>query len=121
MGSRLVSQALRTDFITDPQGRKVRRKHAAKNKHKTPTGEYVQITFWADIEDASKEHMQTSFQQRRMQILGDCHQMKTDVDSYNENYNPGEQLEFSYNFEVDLEELSQPSEYEGIGSADESI
>ena len=58
---------------------------------------------WADITDASREHMQLSFQQLRMQILAECQQMKTDVDSYNENYNSGEELEFSYNFEVDLE------------------
>ena len=58
---------------------------------------------WADITDASREHMQLSFQQNRMRILAECQQMKTDVDSYNENYNPGEKLEFSYNFEVDIE------------------
>jgi hypothetical protein len=33
--------------------------------------------------------MEIAFQQRRQQILGDCRQLKTDVDSYNDNYNSG--------------------------------
>ena len=109
-----VSRALRSEYMTDPQGRKIRKKHAAKFTHRLKSGKIVQQTLWADIEEASADHMQLSFQQRRMQILGDCHQMKNDVDSYNENYNNGTQLQFSYNFEEDLLELSMPEHYDEI-------
>jgi hypothetical protein len=52
-----------------------------------------------------------AFQQRRRLVLSDCNQLKTDVDSYNENWNTGEQLLLSYDFTEDLEELSLPGEY----------
>ncbi len=31
--------------------------------------------------------METAFQQRRQSIVGDCKQLKNDLDSYNENFN----------------------------------
>jgi len=37
--------------------------------------------------------MEIAFQQRRQQILGECRQLKTDVDNYKDNYNSGEQLQ----------------------------
>jgi len=59
-----LSRAMREEYIVDPQGRKVRAKHAARIK---------QAVFWDDIRTASREHMQIAFQQRRQQIVGDCH------------------------------------------------
>lgn len=52
----------------------------------------------------SREHMGIAFQQRRQQILGDCRQLKTDVDSYNENYNSAEPLQMVFDFTDDLAE-----------------
>jgi hypothetical protein len=54
--------------------------------------------------------MELAFQQRRWQIVGDCKQLRTDVDSYNENYNPGPVLQTSFNFTNDLEEDSLSSD-----------
>jgi hypothetical protein len=64
----------------------------------------AQIPLWADIRTAGREHMETAFQQRRQQILGDCRQLKRDVDSYNDNYNAGEPLQMIFNFIDDLAE-----------------
>ena len=49
--------------------------------------------------------MQIAFQQRRRQIVGDCRQLKADVDSYNENSHPGQPIQMVFDFRNDLEEL----------------
>jgi hypothetical protein len=76
------AKAMREEYIVDPQGRTVRAKHAARIRQGNR-----QMTLWADIRTASQNHMAIAFQQRRQQILGECHQLKSDVDSYNENAN----------------------------------
>src|SRR5262245_17746049 len=75
-----LARAMREEYITDPQGRRVRSKHAARVKRQGQ-----QITLWADIRNADRRHMEVAFQQRRQQIVGDCAQLKRDVDSYNDN------------------------------------
>lgn len=91
-----LSRAMREEYIVDRQGRKVRAKHAARNK---------QGVFWDDIRTASREHMQVALQQRRRQIVGDCHQLKLDVDSYNENKNDGTPIQMVFDFTIDLIEM----------------
>jgi len=91
---------MREDHITDPQGRIVRAKHVARVNR---NGE--QIPLWADIRTASQQHMEIAFKQRRQQVVGDCRQLKTDLDSYNENHNTGDSIQISFNFTLDLEEL----------------
>ncbi|MGB2769786.1 MAG: hypothetical protein WBC88_08690 [Candidatus Zixiibacteriota bacterium] len=95
----ILSRALREEYITDPQGRRVRSKHAIVEEK---DGE--QTSLWGDIRTANRKHMALSFQQRRRQIFGDCRQLKTDVDSYNGNYNRAEPIQMSFNFSDDLEE-----------------
>jgi hypothetical protein len=95
-----LSRALREEYMTDPQGRLVRVKHAARIKK---GGE--NLTFWDDIRTAPPEHMQIALQQRRQQIVGDCRQLKTDADSYNQNANPGPQIRMVFDFTDDLAEL----------------
>ncbi len=106
-----LGQAAREEYMTDTQGRRVRRLHARRMDVTLPTGELKQETFWDDITTASAEHMQMAFQQRRRIILSDCQQLRTDVDSYNQNWNREEQLVLSYDFSEDLEELAMPTEY----------
>ena len=65
----------------------------------------VQSTLWDDIRTADPSHMRIAFQQRRQQIVGDCKQLKTDVDSYNENGNPDEPIQLELNFTQDIAEL----------------
>jgi hypothetical protein len=91
-----LSRAMRDEYIIDPQGRKVRAKHAARIK---------QAVLWDDIRTANREHMQIAFQQRRQQIVGDCHQLKLDVDSYNDNKNDGKPIQMVFDFTVDLVEI----------------
>jgi len=94
-----LSDAMREDYITDPQGRRVRSKHMARYGEGS-----AQIPLWADIRSATREHMEIAFQQRRFQILGDCRQLKSDVDSYNDNYNSGQALQMVFDFTEDLAE-----------------
>jgi len=100
--ARALSQAARDEYYTDPQGRSVRTKHAAR---------YEQGWLWADIKLAPPDHMRLSLQQRRQSVVGDCKQLKTDLDSYNDNNPHGAQIQMSFDFREDLHELSMPVEY----------
>ncbi len=95
-----LARAMREEYITDPQGRSVRAKHAARREI---NGQ--QQTFWADIRTAPRDHMELAFQQRRHQILGDCRQLKVDADSYNQNENAGEEIQMVFDFTLDLLEM----------------
>jgi hypothetical protein len=74
-----MSHALREEYATDDQGRRYRVNHAVRV---TKTG--VQYTFWAMLGYAPHAHMEKAFAQRREQIVGDCDQLKTDIDVYND-------------------------------------
>ncbi len=95
-----IACAMREDYITDPQGRTVRAKHAARI---LKDGE--QMTLWEDIRTAKPQHMQIAFQQRRQQIVGDCRQLKTDVDSFNETAKPIKPIQLVLDFTDDVAEL----------------
>jgi hypothetical protein len=112
-----LGRAARGEYFTDPSGRRVRRLHARRVGVQLPTGEWAQETFWDDITTASSEHMHKAFQQRRRIILNDCHQLKTDVDSYNENWNQGNPLQMSWDFEDDLVELDLPTDYPALSES----
>jgi hypothetical protein len=49
--------------------------------------------------------MEIAFQQRRQQIVGDCRQLKSDMDSYNQNHNVGKPIQMVFDFTLDLEEI----------------
>jgi len=63
------------------------------------------------MRSAPREHMEVAFQQRRNQIVGDCRQLKRDVDSYNENNHDGTWIQMVFDFRQDLAELEQPTDY----------
>lgn len=94
-----LGRAMREEYITDAQGRRVRAKHAA-----TVRDGNEQLSLWADIRTATPEHMKVAFQQRRRSIVGDCKQLKTDVDSWNENNVHGVNVQLSLDFTYDVEE-----------------
>lgn len=94
--ARQISQAMREEYITDPQGRSVRAKHCRRVE---------QTTLWDDIRTADKNHMEIAFQQRRQHIFGECRQLNTDVDSFNENRSPDNPIQMSFDFTRDLEEM----------------
>jgi hypothetical protein len=95
-----LARAMREEYVTDPQGRRVRVKHVA-----TLEKNGKQAAFWADMRKAPRKHMVVAFQQRRQQIVGDCRQLKSDMDSYNQNYNVGEPIQMVFDFTLDLEEI----------------
>ena len=95
-----LSKAMREEYFTDRQGRLVRAKHVARREQGGK-----QISLWSDIRIATRDHMETAFQQRRQQIVGDCHQLKVDVDSYNENINPSNPIQMVFDFRDDLAEI----------------
>jgi hypothetical protein len=102
--ARELADALREEYTTDPQGRRVRTKHAYVTK---------QGTFWTDDHTGTPAERQMSFAQRRRQILGDCRQLKIDVDSYNDNNPHGAHIQMIFDFTDDLVEMEQPTEYAG--------
>lgn len=99
-----LAQAMREEYFTDRKGRRVRLLHPAKVKRQ---GEM--FTEWDDIRTAPRSHMQMSFQQRRKSIVGDCRQLKTDVDSYNEAHAEAQPLQVSFDFNMDLAEIEAAS------------
>jgi hypothetical protein len=105
-----LARAARDEFFTDPQGRDVRKKHALRLSI-IENGEEKQLSFWVDITTASPTDMHLSLQQRRGYIVGDCKQLKTDLDSFNTNFNRGVPIQLSFNFSEDVEEAVLPTEY----------
>jgi hypothetical protein len=93
-----LADALRSEHAYDPQGRKIRTKHAAMDPAHPEQG-----VLWADIRTASEDHMRRSFEMRRAQIVGDCKQLKLDMDSYNENQMPRVLIQMSFDFTDDLQ------------------
>ena len=88
VGAEQMAQALRAELKTDATGRRYRVNHAVR-----ATKGGVQHTFWGVLGFAGHEHMEKAFGQRREQIIGDCSQLKTDVDVYND-LNKGQRSEF---------------------------
>jgi hypothetical protein len=93
------ASAMREEYFTDPQGRVVRAKHAARiSRGKT------QVTLWGDMRTEDPRFMATAFQNRRRKIVGDCRQLKLDVDSYNENRRPPTTFQLILDFTDDVAE-----------------
>jgi len=105
-----LARAARDEFYVDPQNRHVRKKHALRIQMLEDDGE-KQLSLWVDITTSSREDMQMSFQQRRQYIVGDCRQLRTDLESFNENYNRGAPIQLSFDFTEDLEEAAMATEY----------
>ena len=86
----------------DQKGRSVRRYYAARIRR-----DGSQMTLWADW-DAERPFMEVAVANRRNQILGECRQLKTDIDSYNDRHELSENpMQTSFDFTADLEELQQ--------------
>jgi len=99
-----IAEVWRDEYMNDPQGRRIRVKHAARYSING-----VQTWLWDNMPTAAHKHMELSFQNKRQQIVMDCHQLKQDVDSYNENFNKGRRIQMVFDFRNDLEELALAS------------
>jgi hypothetical protein len=97
-----MSRALREQYSTDAKGRRYRANHTVR-VYKNG----VQITFWAMMDFAPPSHMEKAFTQRREQIVGDCLQLKIDVDVYNYAHSDQPGLPLILDFTDDVEERLQ--------------
>ena len=100
-----IAQLFREDYRTDPNGQRYRAMHAVRSKRGDKT-----MSLWADMDDdrAPRDHFVKSFSQRRQQIVGDCYQLKTDVDVYNAKNSAQEPIQMPLDFTYDVEELQLP-------------
>ena len=105
---------MRQEYYTDPQGRRVRRKHVLRDMKELPDGKWEQMFLWIDMMEATPDQAEMAFQYERKLIVGDCKQLKTDVESYNENNPHGKYVELSFDFREDLAEAEQPTTYPGL-------
>ena len=100
-----IAQVFREEYRTDCHGRRYRAMHAATHKNGNKT-----LSLWADLDDpnAPHSHFVRSFSQRRQQIVGDCLQLKTDVDVYNDKREPDQPIQIPLDFTLDVAEMQQP-------------
>lgn len=100
-----ISQYFREEYRTSEDGQRYRAKHAVRVKKGDRT-----MSLWADMDDdkAPRAHFVRSFSQRRQQIVGDCFQLKTDVDVYNGKNEDKDPIQVPLNFTLDVEELQLP-------------
>ncbi|WP_336987419.1 hypothetical protein [Altererythrobacter aquiaggeris] len=94
-----MSRALREEYGTDRLGRRYRKNHAVRV---SKAG--VQHTMWAIMGNAPLEHMRKAFVQRREQVVGDCVQLATDVEVYNDLNPEQEKIQVPFDFTDDVEE-----------------
>ena len=95
-----LARAFREEYRTDSRGRRYRTKHAVRI-----TRGGIQYSLWADIDSAPRGHMERAFAQRRQQIVGDCHQLRIDVDVYNDGHSEDVPIQLILDFTRDVEEL----------------
>ena len=100
-----IAKSFREEYRTDKFGRRYRAKHAATFKRGNKT-----LSLWADMDDpiVPHDHFVKSFGQRRQQIVGDCHQLKTDVDVYNYIKRQEKPIQIILDFTLDVEEMNLP-------------
>lgn len=100
-----IAQVFREEYRTDVSGKRYRAKHAVRSKQGNKS-----LSLWADMDDerAPREHFVRSFAQRRQQIVGDCFQLKTDVDVYNNKHSIQKPIQIPLDFTYDVEELQFP-------------
>ncbi len=92
------------EHVKDKKGRSVRKYYAA------PVRENGQLTMKWDDWNAPRPFMEIAAANRRNQILGQCWQLKNDIDSFSERRCPDEPIQLDFNFNIDLEELDQLSD-----------
>ena len=105
---RSVSRALRDSLELDKQERLIRRFHHVLIEDPIT---HEKIDRWVDITTAPPKQMKLSLTVRREAAFADVFQLKTDLDSYNDNNSFGAKLEMDFNYNLDLQERSLPGEY----------
>lgn len=109
--ARELARAMREEYVKDDSGRPVRKLHAVKITERDENGRKTQRTLWGDEETFNRHFMETSFQQRRTQIVGDCCQLDNDVAYRNSRRQDEPPIRMSYDFTDDVAEHNMPTEY----------
>ncbi len=95
-----MARAMREEYRTDPvTGRRYRANHAVR-----VMSDGIQFALWADMALAPRDHMEKAFAQRRQQIVGDCIQLKADVDVYNDSHKDAAPIQLVLDFTDDVAE-----------------
>jgi hypothetical protein len=94
-----LARALREEYATDGSGRRYRVNHAVRI-----TRDGVQLALWAELPKAPRAYIQKAFAQRRKQIVGDCVQLRLDVDVYNDNHCDQAPIQMVFDFTDDVAE-----------------
>ena len=106
-----LARHLKSEYLTDPQERRVRKNHSVPIEVQTKDGP-KRRSRWYSIFQAPAAHMQLSFALRRNMALSDCQQLELDLRSYNDNNIHEAKLpKLDYNFNLDIEEADQPTSY----------
>jgi hypothetical protein len=117
LATREFANAMRLLSFQDPQGRNVRQYHAVKLSEleirELDIDGMEQLVLWVDVATDDPQKVKIAFQQEREGILDDCIRLRTEVDSYNENYSVGEQLLLDLDFNEDVAEAQEPVVYQG--------
>ena len=100
-----MSKALREEYRKDKYGRKYRVNHAVRG---TKAG--AQQTLWGALDSSPRQFMEKSFAQRRKQIVGDCLQLKTDIDVFNDKHPKENPIQVVLNFTEDVKEIQSLKE-----------
>lgn len=95
-----LARAAREEYRTDKNGRRYRARHSVRTEK-----DGAQISLWADIDSAPRSHMERAFAQRRKQVVGDCWQLKMDIDHYNGAHLSEPPIQMVFDFTDDLNEL----------------
>lgn len=108
---RLLARSLRETYMEDPQGREVRASHPVFSEVRTQDG-VKRIARYYPLFESPAEIARIFFSHKRKAALHDVMQMDLDFDSWTDNNIFGHKLERpDYNFQPDLDELKQSSEY----------
>jgi hypothetical protein len=107
---RLLARVAKKQKYRDPQGRVVRKLHAAKYPKVDKHGNRIFETMWDDHLKMTEAHALLSFTQRLDQIAGACKSLKDDSDSFYENNpNAGDTpIQLSFNFDTVVERTETP-------------
>jgi len=96
-----IGRAMGLEHVRDKKGRSVRKYYAARLRE---NGQVVMK--WDDL-NAERPFMEVSSANRRNQILGECRQLKNDMNSYSDRHCPENPIQTDFNFNTDLEEFEQ--------------
>jgi hypothetical protein len=102
--ARHVSDALRTKYLTAPNGQRVRQNHSVRYKETLSDGSKRRLVLWHQMEFAPPNFMYESFQQRRAGVGDELWQLKQDVDYYNAYVNKAAPIQVVFDFREDMEE-----------------